>query len=160
MTQANPTLFSSTYQSTVFLTTTDDHGSTTLSAPSAFTSILVSTNSLGEPMTITQIINNPTLIPNGSQDGTPAYVRSVTRPRFLLTLAVHLCQVSSRIKGQLLASLCSWESLGLRSCLVSCFGFAEEERTAGSTTIRRSRRLLPSMDMGDKTSSGRMMITL
>lgn len=81
-------LSSSTYQSTVFLTTTDSRGSTTLSAPSAFTSTLVSTNSLGQPITVTQIINNPTLIPNGSHGGASSYVPSASRPRFLLTLAM------------------------------------------------------------------------
>ncbi|KAF9787167.1 hypothetical protein BJ322DRAFT_704704 [Thelephora terrestris] len=73
---SSPLIVISTYQSTVFVTTTDQHGSTVLSAPSAFTSTLVSTNSMGQPITVTQIINNPTLIPNASHGGGSAFFQN------------------------------------------------------------------------------------
>ncbi|TFK57110.1 hypothetical protein OE88DRAFT_1722117 [Heliocybe sulcata] len=56
-----------TLQSTVVFTTTDSQGHTTTTVPPTFTETIVSTNSQGVPMTVTEVVANPTL---SSEDDT------------------------------------------------------------------------------------------
>ncbi|KZT30552.1 hypothetical protein NEOLEDRAFT_1185943 [Neolentinus lepideus HHB14362 ss-1] len=50
-----------TLQSTVVFTTTDSQGHTTTTVPPTFTETVVSTNSQGQPITVTEVVANPTL---------------------------------------------------------------------------------------------------
>ncbi|PPR05715.1 hypothetical protein CVT26_008956 [Gymnopilus dilepis] len=57
-------LAASTFSSTVFVPTTDSHGSSTSTAPPFITSTAVSTDPDGVVTTVTKVIANPTLSPN------------------------------------------------------------------------------------------------
>lgn len=66
-------VFSSTLDSTVYLTTTNEQGSTITYAPTLVTATTVYTNSRGEPVTVTRIISNPSLIPGDNGGGASAF---------------------------------------------------------------------------------------
>lgn len=67
---------SSTLDSTVYLTTTNAEGSTITYIPSIFTTTMVYTNSRGEPVTVTKIVTNPSLIPGDGRGGASAFFRN------------------------------------------------------------------------------------
>ena len=64
---------SSTLDSTVYLTTTNNQGSTVTYAPSYITTTVVYTNTRGDPATITEILSNPSLLPEGHGGGASAF---------------------------------------------------------------------------------------
>jgi hypothetical protein len=55
------------------MTTTDNEGSTVTYAPSIITTTVVYTNTLGDPVTITEILSNPSLLPEGDGGGASAF---------------------------------------------------------------------------------------
>lgn len=69
--------FSSTLDSTVYLTTTNEQGSTITYVPTLITTTIVYTNSLGNPVTVTKTISNyPSLLPGDGGGGTSAFFRN------------------------------------------------------------------------------------
>lgn len=54
---------SSTLDSTIYITTTDEQGSTVTLAPSYITTTMVYTNTRGQQITVTEILSNPSLLP-------------------------------------------------------------------------------------------------
>ncbi|KXN90054.1 hypothetical protein AN958_05059 [Leucoagaricus sp. SymC.cos] len=62
-----------TFSSTVFISTTDGRGSPTRTAPSQITSTLTSTGSDGAVITVTQVIANPSLLPNSPHSKTNGF---------------------------------------------------------------------------------------
>lgn len=64
---------SSTLDSTVYITTTNDEGSTVTLAPSYLTTTMVYTNTLGEQVTVTEILSNPSLLPGDHGGGASAF---------------------------------------------------------------------------------------
>ena len=69
-------VFSSTLDSTVYLTTTNEAGVTVTYVPTLITTTMVYTNSRGEPVTVTKIVSNPSLLPGGGRDGASAFFRN------------------------------------------------------------------------------------
>ena len=63
----------STLDSTVYVTTTNDQGSTVTLAPSYITTTIVYTNTRGQPVTITEILSNPSLLPGDHGGGASAF---------------------------------------------------------------------------------------
>lgn len=66
---------SSTLHSTVYITTTNEEGSTVTLAPSYITTTMVYTNTRGEPITVTEILSNPSLLPGDGGSGASAFFR-------------------------------------------------------------------------------------
>ena len=66
-------VFSSTLDSTVYITTTNNQGSTVTLAPSYITSTVVYTNTRGQQVTVTEILSNPSLLPEGHGGGASAF---------------------------------------------------------------------------------------
>lgn len=66
-------VFSSTLDSTVYLTTTNEEGKTITYVPTVYTTTMVYTDSRGEPVTVTKIITNPSLLPGGGSSGASAF---------------------------------------------------------------------------------------
>lgn len=60
----------------MFLTTTDDKGNAISYVPTLITTTMVLTNSLGEPVTVTQILSNPSLLPGDQGGGASAFFRN------------------------------------------------------------------------------------
>ena len=105
-------VFSSTLDSTVYMTTTNDAGSTFTYVPVLFTTTVVYTNSRGQAVTATKIVSNPSLIPGGRGGGASAFfnnkgaVAGVFTTVGLVIAAViflFLCRVRSRHKRRKLA---------------------------------------------------------
>jgi hypothetical protein len=69
-------VFSSTLDSTVYLTTTNEQGSTVTYVPTLVTTTMVYTNSRGEPVTTTKVVSNPTLLPGDRGGGASAFFRN------------------------------------------------------------------------------------
>ena len=69
-------VFSSTLDSTVYLTTTNEQGSTVTYAPVLITTTMVYTDSRGEPVTTTKIVSNPSLLPGDRDGGASAFFRN------------------------------------------------------------------------------------
>ncbi|KAF9792576.1 hypothetical protein BJ322DRAFT_1103066 [Thelephora terrestris] len=63
----------STLDSTVYITTTNNEGSTITVAPSYITSTVVYTNTRGQQVTVTEILSNPSLLPDGHGGGASAF---------------------------------------------------------------------------------------
>ena len=57
----------------MYLTTTNEQGSTIVYVPSVITTTMVYTNSRGEPVTVTRIVSNPSLLPGGGRGGASAF---------------------------------------------------------------------------------------
>jgi len=68
--------FSSTLDHTVYLTTTNEEGDTITYVPTLITTTMVYTNSNGQPVTITKIVSNPSLLPGGGRGGASAFFRN------------------------------------------------------------------------------------
>ncbi|KAJ6575086.1 hypothetical protein B0H19DRAFT_1254704 [Mycena capillaripes] len=77
--QSNPPAIQSdapeTLPTTVFVTTTDSLGHTTITAPSAITSTVTFTSN-GVPVTTTEIKFNPTLVPDGHSSGGSSFFKN------------------------------------------------------------------------------------
>ena len=69
-------VFSSTLESTVYITTTDKEGHTITYVPTYITTTMVYTNPFGEPVTVTKIVHNPSLLPGGDGGGASAFFRN------------------------------------------------------------------------------------
>jgi len=68
--------FSSTLDSTVYLTTTNEQGSTITYVPTLITTTIVYTNSLGNPVTVTKVVSNPSLLPGDGGGGASTFFRN------------------------------------------------------------------------------------
>lgn len=66
-------VFSSTLDSTVYMTTTNQRGDIITYAPTYITTTAVYTNSRGQPVTVTRIVSNPSLIPGDNGGGASAF---------------------------------------------------------------------------------------
>lgn len=64
---------SSTLDSTIYITTTNQEGSTVTLAPSYITSTVVYTNTRGQQVTVTEILSNPSLLPEDNGGGASAF---------------------------------------------------------------------------------------
>jgi len=69
-------VFSSTLDHTVYLTTTDEAGHTVTYVPTLVTTTMVYTNPFGEPVTVTKIVHNPSLLPGGDRGSASAFFRN------------------------------------------------------------------------------------
>jgi len=60
----------------VYLTTTNKQGNTITYVPTLITTTMVFTNSLGDPVTVTRIVSNPSLLPGDHGAGASAFFRN------------------------------------------------------------------------------------